>query len=86
MSTVTLYSRQHCHLCVEAERVLRRLVAPPDVLEIVDIDTDAALTDRYTVRVPVVAVDGTEIAQYQVEESAVRAILAARRLGIQSEG
>lgn len=77
MSVVTLYSREGCHLCLEAERILRRLVTPPDVLSVVDIDKDPALQDRYTVRVPVVAVDGAEIAQYQVDEAAVRNALAA---------
>ncbi len=78
MSVVTLFTRQGCHLCREAEKVLRRVVSQPDVIEVVDIDGDPSLIDRYTVRVPVVEVDGAEIAQYQVDETAVRNALQSR--------
>ncbi|CAN5470549.1 hypothetical protein BH23ACT9_BH23ACT9_01710 [soil metagenome] len=79
MSTITLYSRQGCHLCEEAERIIRDLLgaeggAAHD-LDVIDIDTDPALRDRYTVRVPVVAVDGREIAQYQVDPASLAAAL-----------
>jgi len=33
-------------------------------LDTVDIDSDSRLTERYTARVPVLAVDGEEICQY----------------------
>ena len=53
MSRVVLYTRVGCHLCEEAERVLReeRAAAPFD-LELVDIDRDPELARRYGVRVP----------------------------------
>ena len=64
--TVTVYTRQGCHLCDEAIAVVRRVADGRAEMELVDIDTDPSLTARYTVRVPVVAVDGVEIAQYQI--------------------
>lgn len=77
MSLITVYSRQGCHLCDEAERVARRVVRHTDghVVEVVDIDLDPTLVDRYTVRVPVVAVDGVEIAQYQLDPAVLQAAL-----------
>lgn len=75
MSHVVVYSRQGCHLCEEAIAVVERLVAPPHTAEVVDIDTDPALVDAYTIRVPVVTVDGDEVAQYQLDPTALVAAL-----------
>ena len=67
MKTVTLYTRAGCHLCENAEQVIAQVAAGRARVELVDIDADPALTDRYTVRVPVVAVDGVEIAEYELD-------------------
>ncbi len=77
MSHITVYSRQGCHLCEEAEAIARRLARPQDTVEVVDIDTAPELVDAYTVRVPVVTVDGVEVAQLQVDETALRLSLPA---------
>ncbi|HJW58378.1 MAG TPA: glutaredoxin family protein, partial [Actinomycetota bacterium] len=76
MSRVVLYTRVGCHLCEEAERVLReeRAAAPFD-LELVDVDHDPELARRYGVRVPVVAVDGEELFEYEVPVDLLRARL-----------
>jgi glutaredoxin len=67
MSEVILYTRVGCHLCEDAEAVLRRLRAErPFELRLVDIDRDPELADRYGVRVPVFAVDGVEHFEYEV--------------------
>lgn len=49
-----LYSRQGCCLCEGLEERLRALLPPPS-LEVVDVDGDPALQDRYGLRVPVLA-------------------------------
>jgi glutaredoxin len=67
MKTVTLYTRAGCHLCEAAQQVIAQVATGRAHVQIVDIDTDPALTDRYTVRVPVVAVDGVEIAEYELD-------------------
>jgi glutaredoxin len=73
---VTLYTRVGCHLCEEAERVLRaERAATPFRLELVDIDADPELARRYGVRVPVVAVDGVELFEYEVPPDLLRAEL-----------
>lgn len=71
MKTVTLYTRAGCHLCEAAEQVIRQVAAGRARIELVDIDADPALTERYTVRVPVVAVDGVEIAEYELDPRAL---------------
>ena len=74
--TVTLYTRAGCHLCQEAERVLRaEQAATPFHLELVDIDGDPELARRYGVRVPVVAVDGHDLFDYEVPIDLLRARL-----------
>ena len=52
---VTLYSKSECGLCDQAEEMLRRLGKTiPLEIEIVDIESDPALYERYWARVPVV--------------------------------
>ena len=70
--TVTLYSRPGCHLCEEAREALERVrTQAPFELDEIDIETDDALHARYLERIPVVAVDGEELFQYFVDESAL---------------
>ena len=76
MNRVVLYTRAGCHLCEEAERVLRaEQAATPFHLELVDIDGDPELARRYGVRVPVVAVDGQDLFDYEVPVDLLRARL-----------
>ncbi len=77
---VVVYSRVGCHLCEEAEALLARLLGDRSAFAVVDIDRDEGLRDRYTVRVPVVAVDGVEVAELAVDETALR--LALRHAGV----
>ena len=76
MSTITLYTRAGCHLCEEAERVLRAEPAAAGLrLELVDVDRDPELARRYGVRVPVVALDGEDLFEYEVPADLLRARL-----------
>jgi glutaredoxin len=76
MIRVTLYTRVGCHLCEEAERVLQEeQAATPFQLDLVDIDRDPELARRHGVRVPVVAVDGVELSEYEVPVDLLRARL-----------
>ncbi len=47
---LTLYFREYCHLCEDAEAMLASLRI---AYRRIDIDTDLALTARYGLRVPV---------------------------------
>jgi glutaredoxin len=74
---VTVYTRVGCHLCEEAERVVRgEQAAGGFELELVDVDRDPELARRYGVRVPVVTVDGQELFEYEVPVDLLRAHLA----------
>jgi len=76
---VTLYTRSGCHLCEEAERVLlAEQASTPLELVTVDVDSDPELVRRYGVRVPVVAVDGAELFEYEVPLDLLRARLRGR--------
>jgi glutaredoxin len=73
MKVVTLYSKPDCHLCVEAQGVLRKL--RPELgfeLSEVDITTDEALHRAYFERIPVVTLDDEELFEYFVDEDALR--------------
>ena len=75
MKSVTLYTRAGCHLCEEAEATIRATAGADVDVVLVDIDADPALYERYTVRVPVVEVDGVEIAEYEVDAAQLAAFL-----------
>lgn len=74
---MTLYTKTECGLCEEADEMLRRLQR--DIrfdLEYVDIETDSLAYGRYWDRIPVVAVEGREVAAAPIDEDRLRAFLA----------
>ncbi len=72
MTRVTLYGRPGCHLCEEAREALERVRArTPFALEEVNIETDDALHKRYLERIPVIALDGEHLFDYEVDETAL---------------
>ncbi len=78
--TVTLFHTGGCHLCEEVEAMLQRLRARlPFDLERVDIAEDEAAYARYRTAIPVVWIDGVEVARYPVDERTLAALLARRR-------
>jgi glutaredoxin len=74
---VTLVTRAGCHLCTEAEVVLRRLSDELgfEYLE-VDVDADKVRRDTYSDRVPVILIDGKEHGYWRVEEPRFRRAVA----------
>jgi glutaredoxin len=69
VKTVTLYSRPGCHLCDDAREALERVHArAPFTLREVDIESDDALHARYLERIPVIALDGEELFDFEVDE------------------
>ena len=58
---VLMYTRQGCHLCEDAWRLLVELRGRYDLeLESIDVDGDAELARLYGDRVPVLVIDGIE--------------------------
>lgn len=77
--TITVYTRVGCHLCDDAIALVREVAVDRAHVEVVDIDADPQLVARYTVRVPVIAVDGVEIADYQIARDQLESALAGSR-------
>jgi glutaredoxin len=77
---ITVYSKPDCHLCVDAMTVLEGLRQEFGFdLQEIDITTDEQLHRAYFERIPVVLLDGEELCEYFVEESALRERLESRR-------
>jgi glutaredoxin len=75
VGTVVLYTREGCHLCDDAAEVLRRHGLK---FEVVDIDQDAELRERYDECVPVVEIDGRERFRGRVDPVLLRRLLEHR--------
>ena len=76
MTRVTLYSRGGCHLCELVERVLEHVRKSRAFdLEIRDIDQNPADQAKYTNDIPVVTVNGVEIARHHLTAAAFEAAL-----------
>ena len=80
MTTVTVYSRQGCHLCESAENALDILRKELDFnLEIKLIDGNSELEKLYGTEVPVIHIDGEHHDFYKVDETRFRACLEKHR-------
>lgn len=73
---VRLYGRAGCGLCVKARAALVRMQKRFDFdIEDVDIESDAALHDRFFLEIPVVEVAGKVVAQAPLSEQGLRRAL-----------
>ncbi len=74
MTTVTLYSRDGCHLCDEARAAILGLRGEGlrFGFEEVDIEGDDALLSRLMERIPVVEVDGEHVTELIIDLDALR--------------
>jgi len=69
---VTLFRKQGCGLCDQAEAMLTRISRhTPLHVTTVDIDSDEALQKRYFLEIPVVVVGGNEVARAPISERAL---------------
>ncbi len=79
MTQLTLYSRTGCHLCEDMLQQLQRLQTELAFeLDVVDIDDDAGLVERYGSRVPVLQNRAGFICEYFLDEQALRDTLSTR--------
>ena len=74
----TLLVREGCHLCEDAGVLLDDMVGT-DGWDAVDIATDDDLLVRYAHRIPVLVVDGREVAELTITRPDVEDALASRR-------
>ena len=79
MTAVRVVVATGCHLCPAAVDAARSACAHRGIrLEIVDIDGDVELERRYRETIPVVEVDGVEVARFFADEAVVLAAIDAR--------
>ena len=87
MPHFTLYSRGYCHLCQEMLDALQALqsAAQPFCVEVIDVDADPALVEKYDELVPVLFGDlaGPKLCHYFLDEGRVRQYLAQ---GLSAQG
>jgi glutaredoxin len=77
--SVTVYTRENCHLCAEAIDTIERVADEEGVaieMDLVDVDTDEQLREAYGERVPYVLLDGRPAFKYRVDEERLRKKLA----------
>lgn len=76
MNRVTLYSKPKCHLCDVAKAVIARVAETHAFeFEIRNIESDPADFERFQYDIPVIAVNGKEIARHQLAEATLVAAL-----------
>lgn len=65
---ITLYSKPGCHLCEDAKEIL---IILSDIVhfdfEMIDITTDNLLNKKYQYDIPVVLINGEEIARNRMD-------------------
>ena len=72
-----MYTRQGCHLCDDALEVVAAACAASGAeYELVDVDTNPQLTERYGDQVPVVTVDGATVGFWRIDAGILREALA----------
>lgn len=77
---LTLLSREYCHLCEEMLAALRQFQGRYDFdVDVVDVDRDAALGDRWGDKVPVLLDGDRELCHYHIDYDVVDARLARMR-------
>ena len=69
---VLLFTRSGCHLCDEAAAVLVRHGLAP---QMIDVDANPELREKYNTCVPVVVIDGRERFRGQVNEILLKRLL-----------
>jgi len=80
MRRLTLYGRRYCHLCDEMRTALESLREELGfALEVIDVDSDPVLEQRFDTLVPVLMHAETELCHYHLDVGKLRAYLAKIR-------
>ena len=78
MRMVTIYSKPDCELCREAEAVIRQVATRRRFrLEKKNILDDPMLHEEYRTAIPVIHVDGQEIARHRLTAFALETALTS---------
>ena len=80
MTTITIYSRQGCHLCNDAQKTLESMREELKFeIEVIDIDEDPEFVKLYSDQVPVIHIDGIHHDFYKVDPLRFRSSLETHR-------
>ena len=83
MNVVTLYTKPGCHLCEAIEQTLRAASEQRNFdLVIRNIDDSTEDHTRYRDAIPVVTLNGREIARYRISRAEFDAALQAVNTGV----
>ena len=79
---VVMYMKPGCHLCDTARGWIEDCAADPDgyaplTLDEIDIRRTSALFAEYGIRIPVIVIDGTVVAEGRMDDAAQAAIARA---------
>jgi glutaredoxin len=78
--TVTLYTKPGCHLCEAVEQVIRRVAARREFDFVArNIESDPTDYEMYRNDIPVVTVDGVEIARHRMTAAQLERALGISR-------
>jgi glutaredoxin len=70
---LTLYTRQHCHLCEQAIETIMELKGEYSfTIEEIDIDQSDELTEQYGLMIPVLFINGKEAGFGQIDKNIIR--------------
>ena len=65
-----LYHRRGCHLCDEMLEAVEQLCIGHNVaVEVIDIDTDPLLVERYGVDIPVLTAGSVELCRHRLDSA-----------------
>jgi glutaredoxin len=66
---VVIFSRQNCHLCHEAEKIVREVLSEISFeLEVINVDGNAELESLYGEEVPVTMINGAKHDYFRVDK------------------
>jgi thioredoxin reductase (NADPH) len=78
--TLRLYGRNYCHLCDDMLAALAPLRSELGfAVEVIDVDSDPVLEQRFDALVPVLMHGDTELCKYHLDAGKVRAYLVKIR-------
>jgi glutaredoxin len=78
MIRVTIYSKPDCHLCDVMKEIVQRVRGRREFeLEIRNILDNPVDFEKYQTQIPVLFVNGSEIARYRIREEQLEAALDA---------
>ena len=79
MHEVVVYSREGCHLCDVVKDTLKQMEGEAEFRwQVVDIDDDPELREKYNEEVPVVFIDGRKAFKYHMDGRQFLRVLAGR--------